>query len=321
MNLDDKQQRLHTKLKAEMGPVILAALGDAAVLEVLLNPDGHLWVERMGCPMEKVGEMTPLKARSLLGTIASSLGTTITSDNPVLEGELITDGSRVEGIIPPITSAPSFVIRKHAIAVYSLADYEATGVMTGTQHQIILQAIRQHDNILVAGGTGSGKTTLVNALIQAITHAYPEERLILLEDTTEIQATAENILALRTSPQVSMKALLRATLRLRPDRILVGEVRGEEALTLLKAWNTGHPGGIATVHANDVHTAIGRMEQLVAESGTGLAKEKLIAESIDLIIGIEKYHGKWRLTELLKVEGYDAQSGYVISSHITGATL
>ncbi len=316
MNLDDKQQRLQTKLRSEMGPVILGALNDSAVIEVLLNADGLLWVERMGHPMEQAGEMTPVNALSLLGTIASSLGTTITSDNPVLEGELITDGSRVEGIIPPITSAPSFVIRKRALAVYSLAQYEATGIMTAPQYEAILQAIRQHDNILVAGGTGSGKTTLVNALIQAITDIYPEERLIILEDTTEIQASAQNILALRTSPRVTMRALLRATLRLRPDRILVGEVRGEEALTLLKAWNTGHPGGIATIHANDVKSSLGRMEQLVAESGTESGKEKLIAESIDLIIGIEKFQGKWRLTDLLRVEGYDMNRGY----HIAGVT-
>ncbi len=312
MKQDDKQQRLRSKLASEMGPVILDALHDPAVIEVLLNADGVLWVERLGCPMQPAGEMSPVNALSLLGTIASSLGRTITSDNPVLEGELITDGSRVEGIIPPITAAPSFVIRKRAIAVYSLAQYEAEGTMTARQHAILLQAIREHDNILVAGGTGSGKTTLVNALIQAITAEYPEERLIILEDTTEIQARANNTLALRTSPNVTMGALLRATLRLRPDRILVGEVRGAEALTLLKAWNTGHPGGVATVHANDVHSALGRMEQLIAESGTAAGKEKLIAESIDLIIGIEKHQGKRRLTDLLRVEGYDPQQGYHI---------
>ena len=290
--------RLAAKLQAELGSSVLMALKDPQVIEILLNPDGNLYAERLGVGMSSIGTMTAPNALSALGTIADSLSTVINSQEPILEGELILDGSRIEGLIPPVVAAPTFAIRKKASAVFTLAEYVDSAVMTQDQADQIVGAIVQRRNILVAGGTGSGKTTLVNAIIQAITESHPDDRIVLIEDTAEIQCAARNAVQLHTSQQADMQALLRATMRLRPDRILVGEVRGAEALTLLKSWNTGHPGGVATVHANGAGAALVRLEQLVAESGLATDPRPLIEESVDMVIAIEKTRDGRRVSEI-----------------------
>ena len=260
--------------------------------------------------------MTAANAAALLGTIASSLETTITRERPVVEGELILDGSRIEGLLPPVVAAPTFCIRKRASAVFSLADYVEAGVMSARQRDLASEAVQGRKNVLVVGGTGSGKTTLVNALIGAVTELHPADRIVLIEDTVEIQCAAENVVALRTSPDVSMRDLLRATMRLRPDRILVGEVRGAEALDLLKSWNTGHPGGIATVHANGSLAGLVRLEMLIREAGVAGGMETLIGEAVDLVIAIERCASNAagrRVTEIAQVTGHGPE-GYRITS-------
>jgi type IV secretion system protein VirB11 len=171
-------------------------------------------------------------------------------------------------------------------------------------------AIRDRKNILVAGGTGSGKTTLANALIAEIVQAHPEHRLVIIEDTAEIQCSAENAVLLHATDNVDMLRLLKATMRLRPDRILVGEVRGPEALALLKAWNTGHPGGVATVHANSAAAGLIRMEQLIAEA-TPTPIPVLIGEAVDLVVSIVKTPIGRKVHEILQVLGYSPQDGYL----------
>jgi type IV secretion system protein VirB11 len=212
------------------------ALHDASVIEVVLNPDGRLWAEHLGGAMQPIGEMSASNAESLMATIASAMETTITRDHPILEGELPTDGSRFEGLLPPIVSAPAFAIRKRASRLFTLDDYVARGIMTAEQQKQIVSAVADRQNVLVVGGTGTGKTTLTNGIIQTIAEVSPEHRLVILEDTVEIQCRSANAVQLRTSDTVTMQQLLRATMRLRPDRIIVGEVRGAEALSLLKAW-------------------------------------------------------------------------------------
>ena len=297
---EEYQRRLNSKITRELGREVVAALQDDAVIEVMLNTDGRLWCDRLGEGMSCIGEMSAPNALALLGTIADGLGTVITKQSPILEGELPLDGSRFEGLIPPVVARPTFTIRKKALLIYTLDDYAQQGIMNAKQKTQIQEAITARRNILVVGGTGSGKTTLTNAIIAEMVALTPEDRLVIMEDTVEIQCKADNAVILRTSIDISIQQLLRATMRLRPDRIIVGEVRGAEALALLKSWNTGHPGGIATLHANSADSGLVRLEQLIAESGIQADMKALIDEAVDLVIFIEKQGGKRVIKEIKK---------------------
>lgn len=181
-------------------------------------------------------------------------------------------------------------------------------------YEFLIDAIKKRKNILVVGGTGSGKTTFTNAIIDSIVRIHPNHRLIIIEDTAEIQCAAKNKLTLRATEETSMLRLLKATMRLRPDRILIGEVRGKEALDLLKAWNTGHPGGVATVHASSAKGGLIRMEQLIAESAAAQMKE-LIAEAVDIVVFIEKTATSRQIKEVIEVTGFDPYTKqYVINT-------
>ena len=306
------RQRLQEKLERECGTAMMTELRDPRVMEVMLNPDGKLWRDVAGRGMEFTGHtMEPGAAESVLTTCASMLNTTVTRDNPILEGEFPLDGSRLEGIVPPIVRAPIFAIRKKATKVFTLNDYHAKGIIgtslgrraahaeSGEQsvysHPIeaIRHAVRQRQNILIVGGTGSGKTTLANAILAEIAALCGEDRLVAIEDTMELQVTMPNSVLLRTSEATNMQRLLRATMRLRPDRIVVGEVRGGEALTLLKSWNTGHPGGIATIHANSAEGGLVRLAQLIYEApeARNLSEKTVsstIKEAVNLVMFIER---------------------------------
>jgi type IV secretion system protein TrbB len=303
-NRAEHDRRISEKLRRELGPQICELLEDPTVIEIMLNPDGTLWVERLGTPMEQIGTLPASRAESLMGTVASTLRTQITALNPILECELPLDGSRFEALIPPVVAGPTFTIRKKAVTVFTLPNYVESGIMTEAQCEAIEAAVRNRRNVLVVGGTGTGKTTLTNAIIDYMSKACPQDRLAIIEDTGELQCSARNVVTMRSVDHVDMIRLLKATMRLRPDRILVGEVRDGAALALLKAWNTGHPGGAATVHANSAPAGLIRMEQLVAEA-TQAPMHTLIAEAVDLIVSIEKTAGGRRIREVVTVEGHD----------------
>ena len=311
--MNEKNRRLNQKLRSELGPIVMAALSDSTVIEIMLNTDGKIWVDKMGSGMIEVGTMTAPNAEALLGTIADSLHTVITRNQPILEGELPLDGSRFEGLLPPIVAQPTFTIRKKASMVFTLEQYAQEEILTEPHKAAVLSAILSHKNILIVGGTGSGKTTFANAIIDGIAESCPNDRLIIIEDTAELQCNAANVVTLRSSDNVTMNQLLRATMRLRPDRILVGEVRGPEAMSLLKAWNTGHPGGLATVHANSAAAGLIRLEQLIAESGTTVSMQPLIAEAVDLIVFIEKYNKGRRIKTVATVNGLNNTGDYIIN--------
>jgi len=307
-NRIEHSKRINEKLRRELGPIICELLADKTVIEIMLNPDGRLWVERLGSNMTVVGTMLTSQAESLMGTVASTLKTQITALNPILECELPLDGSRFEALIPPVVSAPTFTIRKKAVSIFTLEDYVSSHIMTLEQCEAIKDAVKLRRNILVVGGTGTGKTTLTNAIINHMAKAAPQDRIAIIEDTGELQCSADNAVLMRAVDHVDMTRLLKATMRLRPDRILVGEVRDGAALALLKAWNTGHPGGAATVHANSAPAGLIRMEQLVAEA-TQAPMFTLIAEAVDLIVSIEKVmHVGRRIKEVVTVEGHDGTS-------------
>jgi type IV secretion system protein TrbB len=322
---DQLHVRLEEKLRRELGPAVLDALADPRVIEVMLNPDGRLWIDELGIGMRDTGtRIPPAQAENLLGTVAATLGCVITPERPVLEGELSLDGSRFCGLLPPVVLGPAFCIRKAAALVYSLDDYVREGILDGSVHADVISldrltgsghadalrhAIRTRQNILVVGGTQSGKTTLVNGLLHEMSQAVgTSQRVLTIEETRELRCTVPNCVALRTTETVDMTRLVRTALRLRPDRIIVGEVRGAEALAMLKAWNTGHPGGIATVHANDAHAGLIRLEQLVQEANVP-PQPALIAEAVDLIVVIVRTPTGRKITELARVRGARA-SGY-----------
>jgi type IV secretion system protein VirB11 len=309
---DERDRRIAEKLRRELGRDICGFLEEPDVVEIILNPDGKLWVERMGKPMVNFGRMMSHQAESIMTTVASVYKTTITRENPILECELPFDGSRFEALIPPVVAAPTFTIRRKALKIFTLADYVASSIMTERQCEIVKDAIRRHRNILVVGSTGSGKTTLTNALIDYIAEAFPAERLVIIEDTAELQCKSPNQVTLRATDQVDMLRLLKSTMRLRPDRILVGEVRGPEALALLKAWNTGHPGGLATVHADDGPLGLLRLEELVSEASI-TPRHQTIARTVHYVIFIEKTAEGRRVKEIVSVQGHDG-TGYITTN-------
>ena len=307
----EQQRRQAEKLRRELGLVVMHTLQDPQVAEVMLNPDGRLWVDVLGKGLRDTGEtLAPAQAENLLGTVAALLGTVITAERPLLEGELPLDGSRFQGVLPPVAAQPVFAIRKKAVQVFTLDDYVAQGLLTETHARAVRTAVAQRRNLLVVGGTSSGKTTLANAILAVIAEQAGErERLVILEDTVELQCTAPNTVALRTTETIDLTRLLRATLRLRPDRIVVGEVRGPEALALLKAWNTGHSGGLATVHANHAEAGLLRLEQLIQEAGVS-PQPALIAEAVHLLVAVVKEGGRRWVKEVLEVQGWGPPDGY-----------
>lgn len=299
------KDRAKKKLERDLGPLILDALADPRTIELLCNADGRLWQERLGESMRCIGNVTPVRAEAIIKTVAGFHGKEVTRHKPMLEGELPIDGSRFAGQLPPVVHSPIFAIRKKAVAIFTIAEYVSAGIMTARQAAALTDAVAQHRNILVIGGTGSGKTTLVNAIINAMVEFDPTERVVIIEDTGEIQCAAENYIQYHTSLEVPMTLLLKTTLRMRPDRILVGEVRGPEALDLLMAWNTGHEGGAATLHANNARSGLDRLAMLVSMHPDAPSTiEPLLAEVVHVIVHIARTADGRRIQEILSVSGY-----------------
>lgn len=306
--------RHRAMLCTAMGTDVAAALADPLVIEIMVNPDGALWLDRLGeGRVDTQVQMPPEQVDRIVRLVASHTRAEVHGDAPIISAELPPHiagraGERFEGVLPPVAPAPCFAIRKPASRIYRLCDYVRDGMMTADIADRLKRAVSDRQNILVAGGTSSGKTTLANALLAEM--GDRDERVVLIEDTRELQCPAKDTVALRTrSGHVSMTDLVRSTLRLRPDRIIIGEVRGGEALDMLKAWNTGHPGGIATVHANGSLAALHRIEQLVLEVAVH-APRALIAEAIELIVFISGRGAGRRITSLAKVVGVDPDGGY-----------
>jgi type IV secretion system protein VirB11 len=271
---------------------------DDTVVEIMLNPDGRLWVDRLSSGRSFTGEYISAEdAERIIRIVSSKTDTVCNAENPLLAAELPGSGERFQGILPPVVASPVFTIRKRALMIYTLADYVAQGIMTQSMADYLGEAVRGKKNILIVGGTGSGKTTLANAILAEI--ADCAERLVIIEDTVELQSKAEDAVRLRTSDATDITACIKATMRLRPDRIIVGEVRGSEALGLLKAWNTGHPGGLSTLHANGPKEGLIRLEQLIQEA-ISFVPRSLIASAVDVVVYIRR-KGTGRIVESVAV--------------------
>ena len=295
-------------LRTALGASIAAWLEDPAIIEVMLNPDGRLWVDRLGEGISDTGmTLTAADGERIVRLVAHHVGVEVHARSPLVSAELPESGERFEGLLPPVVANPAFAIRKPAVAVFTLDDYVRAGIMSGAQAAALRTNVAARANILVAGGTGSGKTTLVNALLAEV--AKTQDRIVLIEDTRELQCASPNLVAMRTKDGVvSLSDLVRSSLRLRPDRIPIGEVRGAEALDLLKAWGTGHPGGVGTIHAGSALGALRRMEQLIQEAVVTVPRA-LLAETINLIAVLVRDGTGRRLSELARVEGLDAATG------------
>ncbi|MBC2807039.1 P-type conjugative transfer ATPase TrbB [Rhizobium ruizarguesonis] len=303
MNQLRSHPRLVRKLQEALGDQLCVALDDANVVEIMLNPDGKLFIERLGHGVTPAGEMSSAAAEMVIGTVAHALQSEVDTEQPIISGELPIGGHRFEGLLPPVVTKPAFTIRRRVSRLIPLEDYIRAGVMTEYQAATIRSAISTRLNIIISGGTGSGKTTLANAVIHEIVKSAPQDRLVILEDTAEIQCAAENAVLLHTSDSIDMARLVMSTMRLRPDRIVVGEVRDGAALTLLKAWNTGHPGGVATIHSNTAMSALRRLEQLTAEASQQPMHE-VIGEAVDLVISIERTPRGRLVRDIIQVERF-----------------
>ena len=308
----DRRTRM---LRTAMGPAIAAALEDPEVVEILLNPDGSLWLDRLSTGREPSGlSLSASDAERIIRLVAAHVRAEVHADAPILSAELPDTGERFEGVLPPIVRAPTFAIRKRAVSVMSLATYVADGVLTAAHAVFLRHAVRERQNILIAGGTSTGKTTLANALLHEV--AATGDRVIILEDTVELQCCADDHVPLRTrAGVVSMAELVRSTLRLRPDRIVIGEVRGGEALDLLKAWGTGHPGGIATIHSGSAEGALVRLEQLILEAAVTVPRA-LIAQAVNVIVYIAGRGRARRVDDIVRVTGLTA-NGYRLEPFLT----
>jgi len=299
-------------LRSALGPAIARYLEDASIVEVMLNPDGRLWIDRLSSGLMDTGEtLSAADGERIVRLVAHHVGAEVHAGAPRVSAELPETGERFEGLLPPVVAAPAFAIRKPAVAVFTLDDYVAAGIMTSEQAEALRSAVAERRNILVAGGTSTGKTTLTNALLAEV--AKTSDRVVLIEDTRELQCKAPNLVALRTKDGVaSLSDLVRSSLRLRPDRIPIGEVRGAEALDLLKAWGTGHPGGIGTIHAGTALGALRRLEQLIQEAVITVPRA-LIAETINIVAVLAGRGADRRLTELARVTGLGPAGDYSLS--------
>jgi type IV secretion system protein VirB11 len=307
-------------LRTALGPDITTFLEDPTVVEVMLNPDGRLWIDRLSEGLSDTGAtLLPADGERIIRLVAHHVDTEVHPGAPRVSAELPGTGERFEGLLPPVVAAAAFSIRKPAVAVFTLDDYAASGIMTAAQAEILRKAVTERRNILVAGGTSTGKTTLTNALLAEV--AKSDDRVVLIEDTRELQCKARNLVALRTKDGVAtLSDLVRSSLRLRPDRIPIGEVRGAEALDLLKAWDTGHPGGIGTIHAGTALGALRRLEQLIQEAVITVPRA-LIAETINIVAVLAGRGAQRRLAELAFVAGLDPASGdYLILPSEAGVT-
>ncbi|MBL0427778.1 P-type conjugative transfer ATPase TrbB [Ramlibacter alkalitolerans] len=303
---EKKRQNDMDRLRRELGPVVMAGLEDKRVVEVMVNPDGNIYLDKVGEGMVLAGKLDANSAFRAVLSIGKLMEKEVTPDSPQLECELPLDGSRFAGSIPPTARQAFFAIRKRAMLVFSLEDYVRDGILSPQYCDVLAQAIEARKNILVVGGTGSGKTTFANAILKRVAEvAGAKQRILIIEDTPELQCSAENKVELVTSGTVTMNDLLRHAMRLRPDRIVVGETRGKECLALLKAWNTGHPGGVSTVHANSAEAGLIRMEQLIQEAGVP-PQPTLIGEAVNLVAFIERTSTGRKVSQLARVHGYDA---------------
>jgi type IV secretion system protein TrbB len=310
-------QRRRSALARALGERVAEALAEPDVVEALVNADGEVWIDRVGLGLQRTGHVLSAPARdAAVRLLAHEAGQVVGAGNPTLATILPASAARIQALLPPLVEAPVLAIRKRPSRIYTLADYVADAVTT-LQAKTLADAVAAKRNIVVAGGTGSGKTTLLNALLAEA--AFRDARVLILEDTAELQCASPNAVAMltkRSDPKVSMRDLVQMSLRLRPDRIVVGEVRDGAALEVLKAWNTGHPGGLLTLHANSAEDALTRLEDLVLEAGIANPR-RLIDATVDMVVFMSRTASGRAITEILDLTARRPSSRVAAESEAT----
>lgn len=301
-------------LRHALGETVLRALIEPAVVEIMANPDGRLVLDKSGEGRRDTGEFLTAEARErVVRLIADYVGETVTRDDPRVSGVLPGTGERFQGLLTPVAPGPTFSIRKRPAVIWTLDDYVRDGVMTAGQAEALRAAAAGRMNILISGGTGSGKTTLANAVLAE--PAFAGDRVFLVEDTPELQCSAWDVVSVLTRRQpivIGVVDLVRDALRMRPDRIVVGEMRdGAAALETLKSWNTGHPGGLSTLHANSAEDVLRRVEDLIAEVSARTPR-RAIAQAVDRIVHIRRTKTGRTVEAVLAVEP-SGDDGYAIT--------
>jgi pilus assembly protein CpaF len=296
---------------------------DQDISEVMVNGSGRIFIERRGDLTEVPdARLTEKNLQVAVRNIARALGDDIGDEQPLLDSRL-PDGSRVAAVIPPCSiGGTTLTIRKFQSKHFTADQLVSSGSLTAELLEMLRAAIANRENILISGGTGTGKTTLLNALAYFIPDA---ERLILIEDTAEIQLDKPNLVRFEARrehpglPAVTIRHLVRASLRHRPDRIILGEVRGGEAFDLLQALNTGHSGSLSTIHANSAQQALARLTSCVLQAGVELPYPAIranVADAVQLLLHLERRNGQRFAAELMRIDRYDAsQDRYEITSH------
>jgi type IV secretion system protein TrbB len=306
---DEFAQRQLRKLRADLGPIVLEALEDPKTVEVMLNADGRLWQERLGEPMREIGTMEVWQAESIVRTAAAILKRVVTPEHPWVEGQL-PGGLRVAGQIPPLVRVPVFCIRKPASAAFTLRDYVVAGSLTQRQADGLREAIRAHRNLVISGRSGIGKSTLANALLAEVANLCPDDRIVLLEQFAELQVVSPNSVRLRTSGDVDLRRLFRAAEGMRPDRLVLGEVDGPEALDLLNAWVSAPFGGLVTVRANGARSALSGLEALASlQPDASREISALIAQLSPVIVHLTRSQAGGLAGKVVEVRGH-GQDGY-----------
>lgn len=312
---EEAEQRSRGSFARYLGANLFEALSDPATEELSVNTDGQVWLVRNGesTPLS-LGVLTYERAEAIVRLVAGIHEKVATKASPNIEADLPWDGSRFAGVLPPVARWPTFSIRKHTRSERKLDDYVADGSMSEEQRRAILEAVADRQNILVVGGTGSGKTTLANALIAAAVGHFPTDRWFILEDTRELNCAAPNTVYLTSHLDFPMTSVVRSTMRLRPDRIVVGEVRGAEALDLIDAWNSGHEGGISTLHANSAELGLTKLERYISRSpfAPRIGLRELVAEAVHLVIHVRRGPDGRKVREVITVAGYSEETGYAI---------
>lgn len=284
-------------LKRLLGDLIGGLVAQDTLTDVEANSDGTIWAAFLGKPKARVGTIAAQDAEKLIYAVAKAAREHVGRDRASLSAELeieAVDGAvvlRFQGFLPPIVRSASFIIRKPSTAVFTLDDYVAQGAMTPAQRARLVRAVEGHENVLLSGGTGTGKTTLMNAMLHAAAQLTPGDRIMCSERTRELRCPSPNVEYLRTSDAYTPQQSLQDILRGNPDRVMFGEVRGAEALDMLMAWNTGHDGGFCTIHAKTSaptpRAALLRLEQ-ACSLATAQPLHRMIAETVDLVVCIQK---------------------------------
>lgn len=299
-----------------LGPALMRAFDDEDVTDIYVNPqDARIRFDtRSKGKIDSGQAIAAERLEMFLNAVATAHGESLGTANPTLQAELPTEvfgGARLQGFVPPVTQGVSIIIRKRPSRAYPLDTYVDRGIMSTAHRDVLGRAVQDRETIIVAGGTGTGKSTLLGALLHEICVRCPDDRIVVLEDTVELRCPLPDHLALRTTPELSLAALVKATLRTSPTRIVIGEVRDQAALDFLDASVTGHPGGLCTVHASTAEAALARLDRL-AQRANVPPQAQLIADAIDLVVVLAGDHRTRRVSDLARVTGLRPDGRFIL---------